>query len=215
MARFNTPQTSEFPFHITGRRHNKTAFDLDLDTVWKIMSDHLYLTHHLFGLKIYSFVLMPNHFHLICGTNSEPLGTALGYFMRETSKSMNLLSGNINQNWGSRYFRCEIPTSNYYINCYKYAYQNPMRANLVSKCENWKYSTLNGLLGRTHLFIPTVEDTLLFTDTGSLIEENLVWLNQKITDENILAMRKALKKTKYKLPRNGGKKNHPLEGGLI
>ena len=95
MARFNTSQVSEYPFHVTGRRHNKAAFDIELDEVWKIMCELLYLTHQFFGLKIHLFVLMPNHFHLVCTTESEPLGLSMGYFMRESSKTMNRISGKV------------------------------------------------------------------------------------------------------------------------
>ena len=215
MARFYAPQFSENPFHVTGRRHNKAPFDLELDKVWQIMSDHLYLTHIFFGLKIHAFVLMPNHFHLICSTNGESLGVSFNYFMRETSKTMNQLSGNRNQNWGSRFYRCEIPTYNYYMNCYKYVYQNPIRANLVAKCELWKYSTLHGLTGRSHTIIPTENDTLLFSDSGSLIQENVYWLNKKADENNIISMQKALKKRCFKLSKNNNKKAHFLENELL
>lgn len=215
MARYNNPFLSEFPFHVTGRRHNKAPFNIELDQVWTIMSELLYLTHHFFGLRIHAFVLMPNHFHLICSTGSVPLGTAVGYFMRESSKSMNKISGNINQTWGCRFYRCEIPEYKYFMNCYKYVYQNPVRAGLTSRCENWKYSTLNGLMGRNHLLIPTVEDTLLFSESGSLIRQNLNWLNTPAQKENNLAIQQALKKVKFKMPKNKNKEAHYLENALL
>ena len=214
MARFKTPQISDFPFHITGRYHNKDAFYLELDLVWKIMSQHLYLIRLFFGIRIHAFVLMPNHFHLICKTDNESLGTALGFFMRETSKSMNFYTGRCNQNWGSRYYRCEIITSNYFMNCYKYVYQNPVRAKLTSHCENWKYSTLHGLTGRSHLLIPMEPDTLLFNDSGNFIKENLNWLNKPIKEENLEAIKSALKKRKFKLPKTKNRKAHLLENEL-
>ncbi|MBC7465386.1 MAG: hypothetical protein H7256_05285 [Bdellovibrio sp.] len=215
MARFNAPQFSEFPFHITGRRHNKDAFNLELDLVWTILTEHLFLTHHFFGLRIHAFVLMPNHFHLICRTDQDLLGTALGYFMRETSKTMNFYSGRCNQNWGSRYYRCEIASNNYYMNCYKYVYQNPVRANLSESCEDWKYSTLNGLVGESHLIVPVESDTILFSDKGLLINENLKWLNTRPSDDNLNDVRSALKKRNFKLPQTKNKKTHFLESGLL
>lgn len=214
MARFNTPQFSEFPFHVTGRHHNKEAFYVELDLVWEILSEHLYFTQKFFGLKVLAFVLMPNHFHLICKTDQEPLGIALGYFMRETSKTLNFYSGRCNQNWGSRYYRCEVASYNYFMNCYKYVYQNPVRAKLVSKCENWRYSTLHGLLGKSHLIVPTESDTILFSDQGKIFDDTLDWLNKTIDEENLEALRTALKKTRFKLPPAKNRKAHFLENGL-
>ncbi len=215
MARNHAPQISEFPFHVTGRRHNKSPFDLDLELVWQIMSDHLYLTHIFFGLKIHAFVLMPNHFHLLCSTDTESLGVAFNYFMRETSKLMNQYSGNTNQNWGSRYYRCEIASDSYFMSSYKYVYQNPVRSKLVTKCENWRYSTLHALVGRAHTMIPVANDTLLFTESGLLLHENLTWLNQKPTEQNILAVKKALRKRKFKLPKDESRRPHYLEDGRL
>ncbi len=214
MARFHSPQISDFPFHVTGRRHNKAPFDIELDEVWKIMCELLYLTKRFFDLKVHAFVLMPNHYHLICSSNSAPLGTAIGYFMRESSKTMNAMSGKVNQNWGSRYYRCELDVFTYYMNCYKYVYQNPVRAGLTTKCENWKYSTLHGLLGRSHLLIPVEADTLLFSESGLLQQENLSWLNQLPDPENLNSVRAALKKVRFKLPKQKTKANF-LENGLF
>jgi len=215
MARFHTPQYSEFPFHITGRYHNKETFHLELDLVWKILSEHLFLAHKFFNLKIHAFVLMPNHFHLICKTDGDTLGIALGYFMRETSKTLNFYTGRCNQNWGGRFYRCEITSPIYFINCYKYIYQNPVRAKMVSDCQSWPYSTLNGLIGKSHLFIPVAEDTILFSDDGKLIEENLKWLNTLPKPENVDAIRLALKKRQFKLTKNKNRTPHELETGLL
>ncbi|MFZ3231337.1 MAG: hypothetical protein WA160_14100 [Pseudobdellovibrio sp.] len=215
MARLHTPQFSDYPFHITARHHNKEAFHLNLDLVWKIMSEQLYLIHHFFGIKIHSFVLMPNHFHLICKTDSELLGIAIGHFMRETSKAMNRYTGRCNQTWGSRYYRCEVISQHYFLNCYKYVYQNPVRSKLVSTCEEWKYSTLNGLLGKTHLLIPVEDDSILFSDCGMIIKENLSWLNKVADADNVDAIKLALKKRIFKLPKAKNKKAHFLESELF
>ena len=215
MARFKSPQFSVHPYHVTARYHNRQPFPGGLDATWKVLSDHLFLTHHFFGLKIHAFVLMPNHFHLLCSTQNIHLGPCFNYFMRETSKALNLLAGIQNQTWGSRYFRCEIPSYNYYLNCYKYIYQNPVRAGLAAKCEDWKFSTLHGLLGNAHIIIPTLDDSLLFSESGLLIPETLAWINRPAEDENIYSIRKALRKRTFKLPQKKDKRSHILESGLL
>ena len=215
MPRKISPQTSDFPFHITGRRHNKKPFDIELSRVWQIMSQHLYLTNIFFGLRIHAFVLMPNHFHLICSTNGGSLGECFNFFMRETSKVLNYQSGNLNQTWGARFYRCEIPNYGYYMNCYKYLYQNPVRANLTGKCEHWPYSTLHGKLGQAHLLIPVVEDLILFSDVGRLNQDNLNWLNTAPAINNVEAIKKALRRRSFKLPKGKSQTAHSLETGLL
>jgi hypothetical protein len=98
------------------------------------------------------------------------------------------------------------------MNAYKYVYQNPLRANLCAKITDWKYSTLNGLLGYNKLIIPIEHDQILFPD--KLAAENLIWLSKKIDSNNLLAIRKALVKKEFKLARNK-QKAHNLEFDLI
>ena len=71
---------------------------------------------------------------------------------------------------------CE-PIENYaqYLNTYKYIYRNPVEAGLSLKAENYIYSTLNILLGRSLAYCEII-------DYASLIQnplQILSWLNNK------------------------------------
>lgn len=162
MPRKKVPISPKDPYHITARCINRDWFLVKLPTVWDVMSDYLFLCHYLFKLNIHSFVLMPNHFHLLVTAPEGNLSQFLLYFMRETSREITRLSGRINQTYGTRNHKCLIKNYRYYMNCYKYVYQNPIRANLSSTVEAYPYSTLAGLLGLTCLTIPVAEDQLLF-----------------------------------------------------
>jgi REP element-mobilizing transposase RayT len=140
------------------------------------MSDYLFLCQQLYFIKIHSFVLMPNHFHLLVTAPQGNLSKFLLYFMRETSREITRRSKRINQTFGSRNHKCLIDRYSYYINCYKYVYQNPLRAKLTRNVEDYEFSTLAGLLGSTQLVIPVAEDTLLFDPTPE--QSFLDWLNE-------------------------------------
>jgi putative transposase len=215
MARYRTPQFSAFPFHITDRCPNRDHFPLPLDRVWKILCEDLSLAHYKNGLRIHAFVLMPNHFHLLASVTEVPLGKVLCEFLSSSSRAMNLESGKINQRWGSRAFKCEVASYHYYMNAYKYIYQNPVRAQLCEKSEYWPYSTLNSLLGMSRLSVPLQAD-LLFSPDGcqTFDSANLDWINQRLSAQDALDMRKALMKTRFKLPKRKNKAS-PLETHLI
>jgi putative transposase len=215
MARYYTPQFSDFPFHITDRCPNREHFPLPLDKVWKILCEDLSLAHYKNGLRIHSFVLMPNHFHLLASVTDVPLGKVLCELLSSSSRTMNLESGKINQRWGGRVFKCEVASYHYYMNVYKYVYQNPIRARLCSHSEEWPFSTLNGLLGQSKLNVP-LEPDLLFSPENCLTFDpsNIDWINRSMSKEDSQDMRKALMKTRFKLPRRKNKIN-PLESNLI
>ncbi len=203
MARFNAPQTSFFPFHITSRTPNRVIFPIPIKNVWEIFSEELYWAHRKYNFEIISFVLMPNHFHLLARTLEVPIGKILAELMRETSRRMNLEARRINQNWGETAFRAEVSDMNYYYNVYRYVYQNPVRSQLSETVQDYRYSTLNGLLGLSKLFIPVVEDAFLFEGDTSL---NLKWLNELQDNESLTHIRNGLRYRKFRVARDRYKK---------
>jgi putative transposase len=213
MARLLVPQLSTAPYHLMSRCPNREPFGLHLDTVWSIMEDYLYYIHQTYNFRINGFVLMPNHFHLIGQTMDVPIGKVMCDFMTKTSKEINRLTGKINQNWGSRHYKCILDKEIYLLNTYKYIYQNPVRAKLCSRAEDWKYSTLNGILGGSRLIIPIEADNVLFSENFN--DRQLEWLNREIKKENNAAVKLALTKKLFTLPKTKDLFLNPLEKELI
>lgn len=195
------------PVSISARTNNKNWFELPMADVWDIYSDHLYYLRHVYNVQIHNFVLMSNHFHLIASFPDTNMATAMNRFMRETSRAINSLSMNINHLYGGRFFRTSLDSYHYYCIAYKYIYRNPVKAGLAPSVEEYKYSTINGLLGQTHLTIPVVYDTLLFDND---IESQLKWLNTPFKNEHEEAIKKALSRARFKLPKVNNK-IHELE----
>lgn len=202
---------NEFPYHITARVNNRDAFPC-LDAAWTIMEDHLFGLHHFYHVKILAFVLMNNHFHLLAYFPHANASTALRFFMRETSRSLSLLENSENHLWGARFYRTEIATHHYYLNAYKYVYQNPVRAGVCEKAEDYRFSTLRGLLGLQPLFIPIEEDRTLFSST----QQTLSWLHERPLSADNYVIQQALKKSKFKIPINPATRTaHHLDHRLL
>lgn len=141
--------------------------------VWEIFSETLYLTHHFYNLQIHSFVLMNNHFHLIASTPDANISTCMYFFMKTSSYRLTRAGNRINQSYAGRYYKTILQSHNYYLNAYKYNYQNPVVSGITETVESYPFSTLFGLLGKSNLLIPVMEDTTLF----SSVEQTLTWLN--------------------------------------
>jgi REP element-mobilizing transposase RayT len=206
MPRKPTVLQSEFPYHISARCINREWFSLPLPWVWKILSEQLYFLYYSFDVHILAFVLMNNHFHLMVQTPKSNLSDAMAWFMRESSRELVRLGNRINQTYGGPHFRSVIRSSHYYLHAYKYLYHNPIAANLCEDILEYPYSTLPGLLGRTPLLIPVQEDHTLFND----VDGTLRWLNSKPDEENWKAVRKALRRSEFRIGRENNRP-HPLE----
>lgn len=201
------------PFHVGARCINREWFNLSMDLVWEIFSKQLYFVHKAFNLEIHCFVLMSNHYHLLVSAPDLNLSKALMYFQREVSRELNRYGNRINRTFAGRFHRSYIGNYHYFTNCYKYVYQNPLRAGLVERVEDYKYSTLSGKLGRQRLLIPVALDTLIFEGDFS---SHLEWLNQETKDDDIESMRMALKKGEFSLRKDlHTKKLNRLETELL
>lgn len=175
--------------------------------VWCIFSRQLYFVSQAYSLKIHVFVLMENHFHLIASAPQGNLSEAMAFLLREVSREITRSSNRINQTWGGRFFRSRLGTYHYFMHAYKYVYRNPVEANLCKKVEEYKYSTLNGLLGFDHLLIPMAEDPLLFEN----VKSTLSWLNTAPLLADRLHIKTALKKAEFCLPKPRKNSENPLE----
>ncbi len=211
MSRKPSPVSSECPYHITARTNNREWFALDLSEVWKIFGNQLFFIHHAFGIRIHSFVLMSNHFHLLMSDPNLQKSRALRWLMTETSREIGKRTHRMNHLYGQRNYQCLIPNYTYYMNAYKYVYQNPVQAGACLRVEEYPYSTLHGLLGFSKLNFP-VNDDLLFDD----LDTNLWWLNKTVRPEHWDGVSQALRKSEFKLAKDHNR-NSPslLENQLI
>ncbi len=212
MPRKFVPTTSTSPYHVTARTVNREAFASDLDPIWQIMSDYLFLIVKGFDLSVHSFVLMPNHFHLLVSSPPGNLSPALNYFMRDTARAISAVRRRVNQTYGSRNHKTVIESNHYFLNAYKYVYRNPVRAGLCKRAEDYRYSTLSGLMGRTSLVIPVAEDTVLFPD--GFDESALTWINDTPDADQENEVRRALTRSTFSLSMQEGRKSS-LEHALL
>jgi|SaaInlStandDraft_6_1057023.scaffolds.fasta_scaffold26476_3 putative transposase len=199
MPRKKPNYNPEHPIHITARCINQMWFDLPLEEVWIIFSNYLYFISHAFNIEIISFVLMNNHFHLLVHDSNFNISKAMCYFMREVSKSITIDTKRVNQTFGGPFHPTVIGSTEHLLNVYKYIYQNPLRAKIVSRAEEYKFSTLHGILGLSQATIPV---TSRYDNLFPLVQDTshtLSWLNHHYDDIEIDLIRKGLRSHHFKI----------------
>ncbi len=196
MPRRICKNNTEFLYHIRARSAGGTWYVPSIRIAWNIFYRYLYFVHHAFDLKITAFVLMNNHYHLLARTPKGNLPDVMAYFQREVSRELNRVALSENQSFGGPYQASLLDSNSYYLNAYKYVYRNPVEAGLCERVEEYKYSTLNGLLGFRHLSIPVEEDHILFND----IESTLEWLNMPYQNKDMrYVIRSGLRKKTFQV----------------
>jgi REP element-mobilizing transposase RayT len=108
-----------------------------------------------FNLKIHSYVLMDNHYHLLKETPEGNLSKAMHFINVSYSnwfKTKHQIIGSVFQ---GRYKSILVEKEAYFLTLSAYIHLNPVRAELVNKPEKYGWSSFNNYL-RTENSIPWI-----------------------------------------------------------
>lgn len=131
------------PFHVLDRGNNRqVVFREEQDFVYFLKLLKRYKKELRF--KLYHLCLMPNHIHLVI----EPTiaGSLPKIMMRLTlaySSYFNKKYGGVGHVWQGRYKSSLIDKDEYFIWCGLYVELNPVRAGLVARPQDWRWSSYN------------------------------------------------------------------------
>ena len=130
-------------YHITNRGLAKKNIFLE-DDDYKWFLDKMFHFRRKYDIEIIGYCLMPNHFHLVIRPNKNAGGIK---FMKALQASHSV---RFNSKWNrkgqlfeGRYHLEPIKDQRHLINTIKYIINNPVKAGLVKKPEDWPYLSFN------------------------------------------------------------------------
>jgi len=146
-----------YAYHITQRGNNKRRiFGEDRDRE-KYLS-YIYGYSNKYNLSILSYCLMDNHVHFVAvpgneNSLSKTYGQAHHRYSYYYNKKMNA-SGHL---WQGRFYSCWLD-KRHLISAIRYVERNPVRAGLVRKAWEWRWSSARARTGRadTHINLGNV-----------------------------------------------------------
>lgn len=103
------------------------------------------------------YCLMPNHFHFMVHT-AEDFDMAkfqnnfrimISSYTRAINKQENRTGSLFQQNSKAKSLTSEDGSTKRAIICFNYIHQNPLKAQLVKKMEDWEYSSFKEYIGRS------------------------------------------------------------------
>ena len=134
------------PHHVTqrGNRRQPTFFS----------DDDFRLYRHLLGescakagTRIWAWCLMPNHVHLVLvPAHEDGLRAAIGEAHRRYTRFVNLREDWRGHLWQSRFASFPMDEAHLHA-CVRYVELNPVRAGLVRRPEEWRWSSARAHLG--------------------------------------------------------------------
>jgi putative transposase len=135
----------EVPHHVTqrGNRRGPIFFEpADQHVYLRILAEQV----RRYEVEVWSYCLMPNHVHLILTPTDEiGLGRAIGETHRRYVAFVNGRSGWTGDLFQNR-FSSVAMDEEHFISAARYVAMNPVRARLVTRAEDWPWSS-----ARAHL----------------------------------------------------------------
>ena len=186
-----------YPYHVVNRSNNKEFFYLPVSDLWPIFIEIFYKAQGLYGVSFHAFVLMTNHYHLILGTPNANLSEIMTYIQREVARLANKKANRINHFFGGRYKWSLIHKEQYYWNAIKYIYRNPVESGLCECVGDYAYSSLNSLETKN---LWELSKTIFKSEDELQIYTN--WFNLNFKNEQRIAIRSALRRREFSLPKN-------------
>jgi putative transposase len=147
MARIPRIVIPHHPHHVVqrGNRRQEVFFK---DEDYREYLNFLEKYSKKFKLKIVSYCLMPNHTHLIVIPEEEnSLAQAIGETHRNYTRMINFRENWRGYLWQGR-FSSYVLDERYLYNAVKYILLNPVRAKMVKKAQDYKYSSLGHHLNK-------------------------------------------------------------------
>lgn len=127
-------------YHIIQRGNNRNSiFREEIDKGYFIKLLKKYKLG--LGYKVYGFVLMDNHYHLILQTLGEKLQNVMHRINLSYSRFFNNKYERLGHTFQGRYKSILVQDEKYLLSLLRYIHQNPIKANLCNNLKDYRWSS--------------------------------------------------------------------------
>ncbi len=187
-------------YHIYNRGINKqTIFSSPGNYIYFLGKVRKYLSP---ATDILGYCLMPNHFHFLIHASEKSIipakagavemqlvSAAIKHILSSYTKAYNKMYGRTGslfvQNTHCKQIFSDVGNSQGAFICFNYIHQNPLRAKMVAKIEDWQYSSFNDYIGLRNGTLCNQKKTyeLLALDKEFIYQETYQTLEKETTNK--------------------------------
>lgn len=171
MARLARLVVPGLPHHVTQRGNGRAQTFFD-DGDYALYRDLLARSCREAGVAVWSWVLMPNHTHLVLVPSDEDgLRRALAPVHRRYAGHVHARERRSGHFWQGRFGAVAMDEA-HLLAALRYVALNPVRARLVARAADWRWSSVHALLGGRDDGLTTVAPVLArCPDIAALLDE--------------------------------------------
>ena len=127
-------------YHVIQRGNNKERI-FAKDWYKKFFLEELKGYKDALSFKLYAFVVMDNHYHLVLQTLDKPLHKIMHFINSRYSKYYNKLRERSGHVFQGRYKAFLVHNDSYLLALLRYIHQNPLRANICTFTAEYEWSS--------------------------------------------------------------------------
>jgi len=177
-------------FHFYNRGNNKNKIFFNIENYYYFLRKvRKYLLPYC---EIFTYCLMPNHFHFLIYTKENliknTLNTSIGILLSSYTKAINIQekrTGSLFQQDSKAKSLTQSGDEYYPFICFNYIHQNPMKAGLVKRMEDWEFSSFNDYLELKNSTLVNKSLAIEFLDLPEDEKEFYEMSYKIIDDDNI------------------------------
>jgi len=140
-------------------------------------------------IKIHGWCLMNNHVHLLLEEGAEELSVTMKRIGVSFVWFYNAKYNATGHLFQDRFKSETIDNDKYLMTVIRYIHQNPVKAGLVEKPANWKWSSCSGYYGKHAFFADLLDSELilgLFGEDRITAVRRFIEFNESANDDNCL-----------------------------
>lgn len=100
-------------------------------------------------IDIVAYAIMYNHAHLLLHTdNAKKLSSFMKKINEDYARYYNHIENRVGHVFRDRFLSEPIINQKYLLNCISYIHNNPVKANIVKNCEDYKFSSYSNYIRR-------------------------------------------------------------------
>jgi REP element-mobilizing transposase RayT len=142
MGRIKRSYYSKAFHHVYSRGNNRLAV-LKADEEKKLFLSTLAYYKRRFDFRLYGLVLMDNHFHMLLETNEiNDISKVMQAFLLSFGNKYRKRHDYIGHLWQDRFQSRLLDNEGYCLECLEYIHNNPVKAGLVERAEDYPWSSI-------------------------------------------------------------------------
>ncbi len=180
------------PMHVTQRGVNRCAIfidDQDRHHYRRLLREAC----RKHGVAVHAFVLMDNHVHLLLSANRVgQIALAMRASSQAHVQAFNFRHGRSGTLWQGRFKSCLVETDRYLLTVIRYIELNRVRAAMVVRPEDYRWSSVHSHLGRACDPLLTLHPLYLALgcDPSQRAKAYDAWLRAGVGDDDLADVRR-------------------------